>query len=120
MPLAEMIQGTPAFAGVTEWVACDMTRSPCVYIMTDKRHGTLYTGVSANLPRRSWEHREGLCAGFTKRYGLKLLVWHEHYDRMEDAIAREKQIKSCKRGWKIELIEKLNPTWRDHYEELNQ
>jgi putative endonuclease len=88
--------------------------------MTDKRHGTLYTGVSADLPRRSWEHREGLYAGFTKRYGLKLLVWYEHHDRMDDAIAREKQIKSWKRAWKIELIEKPNPTWRDLYEELNQ
>jgi len=97
-----------------------MSRSPCVYIIADKRHGTLYTGVSADLSRRSWEHREGLYAGFTKRYGLKLLVWYEHHDRMEEAITREKQIKSWKRAWKIELIEKLNPTWRDLYEELNQ
>ena len=97
-----------------------MARSPCVYIMTDKRHGTLYAGVSADLSRRSWEHREGLYPGFTKRYGLKLLVWYEYHDRMEEAIAREKKIKSWKRAWKIELIEKLNPTWRDLYEELNQ
>jgi putative endonuclease len=88
--------------------------------MTDERHGTLYAGVSADLSRRSWEHREGLYPGFTKRYGLKLLVWYEYHDRMEEAIAREKQIKSWKRAWKIELIEKLNPTWRDLYEELNQ
>ena len=97
-----------------------MPRSPCAYIITDKRHGTLYTGVSADLSRRSWEHREGLYAGFSKRYGLKLLVWYEYHDRMEEAITREKQIKSWKRAWKIELIEKLNPTWRDLYEELNQ
>lgn len=88
--------------------------------MTDKRRGTLYAGVSADLSRRSWEHREGLYPGFTKRYGLKLLVWYEYHDRMEEAIAREKQVKSWKRAWKIELIEKLNPTWRDLYEELNQ
>jgi putative endonuclease len=77
-------------------------------------------GVSADLSRRSLEHREGLYPGFTKRYGLKFLVWYEFHDRITDAIAREKQIKAWKRGWKIELIEKLNPTWRDLYEELNQ
>ena len=97
-----------------------MQKSPCVYIMTNRRHGTLYTGVTADLARRAWEHREGLYAGFTRRYDLKRLVWHEPFDRMIDAIAREKQIKAWKRGWKIELIETINPTWRDLYEVLNR
>jgi putative endonuclease len=76
--------------------------------------------VTSDLGRRAWEHREGLYPGFTKRYGLKVLVWYEHYDQMIDAIAREKQIKNWTRAWKIELIEKMNPVWRDLYEELNQ
>jgi putative endonuclease len=97
-----------------------MVRAPAVYIMTNKRNGTLYTGVTADLSRRSWEHREGILPGFTKKYELKLLVWYEHHDLMTDAIAREKQIKAWKRIWKIELIEKRNPTWRDLYEDLNQ
>ena len=74
---------------MTGGVALLMARMPCVYIMTDKRHGTLYAGVTADLGRRAWEHRETLYPGFTKRYGLKLLVWYEHYDEMIDAIARE-------------------------------
>jgi putative endonuclease len=97
-----------------------MLRAPAVYIMTNKRNGTLYVGVTADLGRRCWEHREGLYPGFTKHYGLKLLVWYERQGLMTDAIAREKQLKAWKRSWKIELIEKLNPTWRDLYEELNQ
>jgi len=97
-----------------------MARAPCVYIMASKRYGTLYTGVTADLSRRSFEHREGLYPGFTKKYGLKLLVWYEHHDLMDGAIAREKQLKAWRRDWKIDLIEKFNPTWRDLYEELNQ
>ena len=97
-----------------------MIRAPAVYIITNKRNGTLYTGVTADLSRRCWEHREGVYPGFTKKYELKLLVWYERHDLMTDAIAREKQIKAWKREWKIELIEKLNPMWRDLYEELNQ
>ena len=93
---------------------------PAVYIVSDKRHGTLYTGVTSDLARRSWEHRTGAVAGFTRRYGLKLLVWYEVHATMESAIVREKRIKAWKRGWKVELIERMNPTWRDLYWDLNR
>ena len=93
-------------------------KQPCVYIMASKRNGTLHTGVTANLPRRAFEHREGLMRGFTSRYGCKMLVWYEPHDRMDDAIAREKQIKAGSRARKLTLIEALNPSWKDLYEEL--
>ena len=93
---------------------------PAVYIVCDRRHGTLYTGVTSDLARRIWAHRTGIAEGFTKRYGLKLLVWYEPHATMEGAILREKRIKAWKRGWKIKLIERMNPTWRDLYEDLNR
>jgi len=86
---------------------------PCVYIMASKRNGTLYVGVTSDLPRRDWEHRMGAVDGFTKRYGVKMLVWYELHATMEAAIVREKQIKEWKRAWKLRLIEAANPTWRD-------
>lgn len=89
-----------------------------VYIVTNKRNGTLYIGVTSNLPRRAYEHREGLIEGFTKRYGLKTLVWFERYDRIEDAIRREKQMKEWNRKWKLRMIEELNPEWKDLSAEL--
>ena len=92
---------------------------PVVYIVCDKRHGTLYTGVTSDLGRRGWEHRTGAVAGFNRRYGLKQLVWYEVYSTMEDAIVREKRIKAWNRGWKVKLIERMNPTWRDLYEDFN-
>ena len=93
---------------------------PVVYIVSKHRHGALYTGVTSDLARRVWEHRTGAVAGFTKRYGLKVLVWYEPHGTMEGAIRREKQIKAWKRDWKIRLIERMNPTWRDLYEDLNR
>ncbi len=81
-------------------------------------NGTLYVGVTSDLPRRVHEHREGRIAGFTKRYGCKLLVWCESYDRMDEAIAREKQIKAGSRADKIALIEAMNPDWRGLYFDL--
>ena len=95
-----------------------MPRAPCVYIMANKRNGTLYTGVTSNLSQRAFQHREGLTPGFTSRCGCKLLVFYEHYDRMSDAIAREKQIKGGSRAKKIALIQAMNPEWRDLYESL--
>ena len=86
-----------------------------MYIMASQRNGTLYTGVTSNLPQRAWQHRESLIPGFTKKYGCKLLVWYAPYERMDDAIAREKQIKSGSRRKKLALIEAMNPTWRDLY-----
>ena len=96
-----------------------MSRQPYVYIVTDRRHGTLYVGVTSNLPRRVFEHRSGLIEGFSKRYGLKTLIWYETLSDMESAIVREKQIKSWRRSWKIDLIERMIPTWRDLHDELN-
>ena len=95
-----------------------MARTPCDYIMASKRNGTLYTGVTSALARRAYEHREGLIPGFTTRYGCKLLVFYEHYDRMTDAIAREKQIKGGSRAKKIAMIEAMNAEWKDLYESL--
>ncbi len=93
-------------------------KNPAVYIMASKRNGTLYTGVTSNLSRRVWEHREALIPGFTKRYGCKLLVWYETHESMEGAIAREKQIKAGSRSKKLALIEAGNPAWRDLYDDL--
>ena len=95
-----------------------MKKQPAVYIMANRRNGTLYTGVTSNLPQRTWQHRTGVIGGFTKRYGCKMLVWYELHSTMADAIAREKQIKAGSRKKKLELIEGLNPKWRDLYEEL--
>jgi putative endonuclease len=89
-----------------------MPRAPCVYIMASDRNGTLYTGVTSNLQQRNHQHREGLGEGFTRRYRCKLLVF---YERMDEAIAREKQIKGGLRGKKMALIEAMNPQWRDLY-----
>ncbi|MAF50124.1 MAG: excinuclease ABC subunit C [Rhodospirillaceae bacterium] len=88
------------------------------YIMTNERNGTLYVGVTSDIARRAWEHRSGLVEGFTKRYGLKRLVYAERHERIEDAIHREKRIKSWRRNWKLELIEGQNPKWDDLYKTL--
>lgn len=95
-----------------------MTKLPCVYIMANKRNGTIYVGVTSDLPGRAWQHREGVVDGFTKRYGCKFLVWFERHDTMESAILREKQIKAGNRKAKLALIEANNPTWRDLFEEI--
>ena len=94
-------------------------KHPFVYVMASRRNGTLYVGVTSDLARRTAEHREGAIAGFTKRYGCKLLVWMEPHDRMDEAIAREKQIKAGSRKDKLALIERDNPLWNDLYETLN-
>jgi putative endonuclease len=91
---------------------------PCVYILASRRNGTLYVGVTSRPAQRVWEHREEILEGFTKRYGVKILVYYEMHETMEAAIRREKQIKEWKRGWKIQLIQSSNPEWRDLYEEL--
>ncbi|MCO6179908.1 GIY-YIG nuclease family protein [Ciceribacter sp. RN22] len=89
-----------------------------VYIMTNHKHGTLYIGVTSDLERRIYEHREELVKGFTSTYGLKRLVWYEEHQSIGSAIQREKSLKRWYRQWKIELIESLNPDWRDLYPEL--
>ncbi len=90
-----------------------------IYIVADKPYGTLYLGVTSDLARRAYEHREGLYAGFTQKYGLRQLVYYEEHSSAEAAIEREKKLKKWKRNWKIQLIAKLNPTWRDLYLDLN-
>ena len=89
-----------------------------VYLLASQRNGTLYCGVTNNLVRRLHEHREGLADGFTKGYEVKMLVWFESTPSVEAAIQREKQIKNWKREWKIALIERANPAWRDLYREI--
>ncbi|MBA3666409.1 MAG: GIY-YIG nuclease family protein [Sphingomonas sp.] len=91
-------------------------KQPAVYIVANKRNGTVYTGVTSNLVQRIWQHREGVVEGFTKRYGCKMLVWFELAGTMDAAITREKQIKGGSRPKKLALIEALNPHWRDLYD----
>jgi putative endonuclease len=89
-----------------------------VYIVTNRPDGTLYVGVTANLPRRAHEHRSGIVEGFSKRYGLTRLVYAERHEDIQDAIRREKTIKGWRRAWKIRLIHGVNPDWDDLYDTL--
>jgi len=91
---------------------------PCVYILASKRNGTVYVGVTSNLTKRVWEHKNNLVAGFTQKYGVHRLVWYEVHDEMESAITREKQLKRWNRAWKIDLIEETNKDWTDLYESI--
>ena len=88
-------------------------RIPCVYILASQRNGTLYIGVTSDLPSRIWQHRNNQVAGFTQHHRVHTLVWYETLDTMESAIRREKALKEWKRAWKIKLIEDRNPYWRD-------
>ncbi len=90
-----------------------MSREPCVYILASRKHGTLYVGVTADLAKRLWAHETGENEGFTKRYGVKRLVYVEPHETMAAAITREKQIKKWRRAWKVQLIEQVNPEWDD-------
>lgn len=91
-----------------------------VYILTNKRNGTLYIGVTSDLGKRTWEHKEKKIEGFTKKYGLDRLVYYEVFENIEYAIRREKQLKEWKRIWKLDLIEKKNPLWNDLYDEVKR
>jgi putative endonuclease len=95
-----------------------MMRGGWVYIVTNKPRGTLYVGVTNDIQRRAWEHREGVVEGFTKRYGLKRLVYLERHDEIEQAIQREKLIKHWPRAWNFNLIHSANPEWNDLYDTL--
>jgi putative endonuclease len=92
--------------------------SPAVYILASQRNGTLYTGVTSDLPARIHHHRTGVVRGFTRKYGVRMLVWYEQHPTMHSAITREKRIKKWNRAWKLELIEAGNPDWRDLAEDL--
>lgn len=93
-------------------------KQPCVYILASRRNGTLYTGVTSNLVQRVWQHKQGVAEGFTRKYKIKRLVWYEVHTEMHAAILREKQIKAGSRGKKLALIEKMNPEWRDLYDDI--
>ncbi|HOE12785.1 MAG TPA: GIY-YIG nuclease family protein [bacterium] len=95
-----------------------MSKQPAVYILASKRNGTLYVGVTSDLVKRVWEHKNHTADGFTKRYRVNQLVWYELHKNMESAIIREKRIKDWKREWKLELIESKNPDWLDLYDTI--
>ena len=96
-----------------------MSNAYCVYILASKRNGTLYIGVTNDLGRRVWEHRNGLIDSFTKKYGVKQLVYFEAFDEVDAAIQRETRLKKYKREWKLNLIQSRNVEWKDLYETLN-
>jgi putative endonuclease len=93
-------------------------KRPCVYVLASKRNGTLYIGVTADLVKRAWEHREQLVEGFTRKYGVHNLVYYEMHEDMIGAITREKQIKRRRRAWKLRMIESMNPEWQDLWSEI--
>ena len=90
-----------------------MLKQPAVYILASKRNGTLYIGVTSDLAKRVWQHKNDVVDGFTKRYSVHQLVWYELHETMESAIKREKALKNWQRVWKLELIENSNPSWQD-------
>ncbi len=95
-----------------------MAKPGYVYILASRRNGTLYVGVTADLVRRAHEHRTAAVPGFSARHGVKRLVHYEPFDEIEAAIAREKALKKWRRAWKLELIERVNPQWRDLFDDL--
>jgi putative endonuclease len=119
----------PAFAGMTNHLQLRLSleakerlmqreRIPCVYILASGIRGTLYVGVTSNLPGRIWQHKNDQAEGFTRKYRIHTLVWYEVHGTMESAILREKSLKAWKRAWKLELIETSNPEWRYLYIEI--
>ncbi|MEM7690243.1 MAG: GIY-YIG nuclease family protein [Pseudomonadota bacterium] len=93
-----------------------MIKGGFVYIMASRRNGTIYIGAASDLPKRIWEHREGIIEGFTKKHGCTMLVWFERHDTIDAAITRERQMKEWKRAWKLRVIEEKNPNWDDLFE----
>ena len=91
-----------------------------VYILASKRNGTLYTGLTSNLIQRVWQHKNNIVEGFTQKYDVKILVYYEVHENAKSAITREKRIKKWRRVWKLQLIEQMNPQWRDLFEEICQ
>jgi len=93
-------------------------KQPCVYMLASKKNGTLYIGVTSNLIKRVWEHRNNVVTGFTQKYHVHNLVWYELHEEMTSAIIRGKRLKKWRRAWKVELIEKDNPGWTDLYQNI--
>jgi putative endonuclease len=106
----------PAKAGIQK--DDEVGKQYFVYILTSKRNGTLYTGITSNLVKRVWQHKHGMIDGFTAKYKVKKLVYYKAHNDPESAITREKQIKKWNRTWKLRLIEEKNPHWNDLYEEI--
>jgi putative endonuclease len=102
----------PAEAGIQR---AKMNKQPAVYILASKRNHTLYIGVTSDLVKRIWEHKNNMVEGFTRRYDVHQLVWYELHESMEWATKRERRLKEWKRKWKLELIESVNPNWEDLY-----
>ena len=95
-----------------------MNKQPAVYILASKRNGTLYVGVTSDLVKRVWEHKNNMVEGFTKQYNVHELVWYELHESMESAIVRERRLKDWKRAWKLKLIESKNPEWLDLFDTI--
>jgi len=95
-----------------------MANQPAVYILASERNGTVYTGVTSDLVKRVWEHKQDFVEGFTKQYNVHILVYFELHDEMTQAIQREKQIKKWNRSWKLRMIELKNPNWRDLWPDI--
>ena len=95
-----------------------MSIQPCVYLLASRTRGTVYVGVTGDLMKRVWQHKADLVDGFSKRYGIHILVWYEMHATMPSAIQRETELKNWKRAWKIRLVETENPEWRDLYDDL--
>ncbi len=93
-------------------------KAPAVYILASKPNGTLYIGVTSDLVKRTWQHKNNIIEGFTSKYDVHMLVYFEQFDSIVDALMREKQLKTWQRRWKIRLIEKRNPQWQDLYQEI--
>lgn len=104
--------------GPAQGIVATTMKAPCVYLLASGKYGTLYVGVTSDPIKRVWEHRNSAVDGFSKTYGTHHLVWFEQHDTMESAILREKALKKWRRNWKLNLIEVMNPTWRDLYEDL--
>lgn len=95
-----------------------MDKPGFVYILASRRNGTLYIGVTSDLPARIYEHKIGAVGGFTRKYGCKILVWYQAFDQLDEARRRELQMKEWRRAWKLRLIEEMNPDWKDLYDTL--
>ena len=91
-----------------------------VYVLASRRNGTLYIGMTDDLVKRTWQHRNGVVPGFTKQYQVKMLVWYEAHETRESALTRERQMKRWNRAWKLQIIEQMNPGWRDLWEDIAQ
>jgi putative endonuclease len=94
------------------------SKQPAVYMLASERNGTLYVGVTSDIARRVWQHRDDVVEGFTSRYGVHKLVWFEFREAITEAIAHEKRLKKWNRDWKLRLIEKANPLWKDLWEDI--